>query len=105
MKSVFFFLLLFIGCTMSAQDGWMYTKSKEGKEAHKECVAMRVEANMVVFHVSGSTYEVFDLIGKDLNGQSLWQSRATGKTAHRVVQANGTIVFWKADNKAFYYKP
>ena len=90
---------------MSAQDGWVYSISKDGKESHKECKAMKVEPMMVWFHVSGSTYEVFDLIGNDLDGLPIWQSRATGKTAQREVRKDGSVVFWKTDNKAFYYKP
>lgn len=112
MKNVFFSLaVLFAATNMTAQTGWKYSVSKEGKATHKQCVALSVDTDMVVFHVSGATYEVFDLIGKDHNGQDLWESRANGKRVHRMVQDDGTVVFIaKMDDggqvkKAFYYEP
>ena len=65
---------------------------------------MAISDTMVVFHVSGSTYEIFDLVGKNQKGQAIWMSRANGKIVTRQIQ-DGHIVFWKSDKKAFYYKP
>ena len=97
------FLLLSV--TLSSQTGWVQTTSKDGIKTIKQCKGIDVKQTYVMFHVSGSTYEIFALAGTDLEGQPLWQSVATGKNIHRVVQPNGIIAFWKTDSKVYYYDP
>ena len=98
------FLLLSI--TLSSQTvGWVQTTSKDGIKTIEQCKGIDVKPDYVMFHVSGSTYEIFALVGTDLDGNPLWQSVATGKNIHRVVQSNGIIAFWKTDSKVYYYDP
>lgn len=106
MRNLFFILVvLFAATTISAQDGWVYTVSKDGKATHKECKAMKLELDMVVFWVSGDKYQVFDRIGTKDDGTPIWQDRATEKEVQRQVEADKTVIFWKSEKKAFYYKP
>jgi len=106
MKNLFLSLVvLFAATNLPAQDGWVYSVSKDGKATHKECKAMKLELDMVVFWVSGDKYQVFDHIGNSADGSPIWADRATGKVVQRQVEDDKTVVFWKSEKKAFYYKP
>ena len=99
------FLLLSI--TLSSQTvGWVYSVSKDGKDTHKECQSFDItDDNVVIFVVSGTSYQTFYQVGSDPKGRSIWADGANNKIVTRVVQADGTVVFWKSDKKAYYYRP
>ena len=97
------FLLLSV--TLSSQTGWVQSISKDGKATHKECIHLKVDAESVLFVVSGTSYQGFQKVGVDSEGQPIWIDSASGKIVHRVVQKDGLIVFHKSDKKAYYYRP
>lgn len=107
MKSLLFSLsFLFISGVISAQkDPYVYTISKDGKKNHKECLAITVRADQVTFVVTGTTYQIFYKVGSDSGGSDLWADGANNKIVTRQVEKDGTVVFWKSEKKAFYYKP
>lgn len=83
----------------------MYNISKDGKKTHKECLSVQVKPEQVVFIVSGTTYQVFYKVGSDSAGSAIWADGANDKIVQRQVESDGTVVFWKTEKKAFYYKP
>jgi len=107
MKNVLFSIcFLFISGVISAQkDPYVYTISKDGKKTHKECISIQVKPEQVVFIVSGTAYQVFYKVGTDSSGSAIWADGANDKIVTRQVEANGTVVFWKTEKKAFYYRP
>ena len=107
MKSLLFSIaFLFLSGVISAQkDPYVYTISKDGKKTHKECISIQVKPEQVVFIVSGTAYQVFYKVGTDSTGSAIWADGANDKIVTRQVEANGTVVFWKTEKKAFYYRP
>ena len=83
---------------------YVYTISKEGKKAHKECLSITDKGDQVIFIVSGTAYQVFYKVGTNSKG-AIWADGANDKIVTRQVEADGTIVFWKTEKKAIYYKP
>ena len=86
---------------MAAQTSpFMYSISKDGKETHKECLSVSVTDSDAIFIVTGTSYQAFKKLA-----DKIWVDAANQKVIQRTVQANGTVVFWKTDKKAFYYSP
>ena len=104
MKSLVAFLLLLFSFGLSAQTAFVYSINKEGKSVHKECQSVTVKLDQVLFIVNGTTYQIFQQIGTSSDG-AIWVDSANNKVIQRVIQADGTVVFWKSEKKAFYYKP
>lgn len=102
-KFLFISLLLLLSAPLLSQKGWVYSESKNGKETRKECNELSVSADRVLFIVSGTQYQLFYLVSD--SPKQVWADHATNKIVSRVVQADGTVVFWKHNKKAFYYKP
>jgi hypothetical protein len=96
---LFVLVLLFIAVSLSAQTNpFVYSISKDGKETHKECLSVSVTDTDVIFIVTGTSYQAFRKLS-----DKIWIDAANQKVIQRVVQTNGTVVFWKTDKKAFYY--
>lgn len=107
MKNLLFLIaFLFIsGLSYAQKDPYVYTISKDDKKTHKECLSIQVKDSQVVFIVSGTAYQVFYKVGSDSTGSAIWADGANDKIVTRHVEADGTVVFWKTEKKAFYYKP
>ncbi len=101
--SVVFILLSGVICAQ--KDPYVYTISKDGKKAHKECLSIQVKVDQVVFIVSGTAYQVFYKVGTDSSGSAIWADGANDKIVTRQVEKDSTVVFWKTEKKAFYYRP
>lgn len=107
MKSLLFSLafLFLSGVIFAQKDPYVYSISKDGKKTHKECLSIQVKPEQVVFIVSGTAYQVFYKVGADSSGSAIWADGANDKIVARNVEKDGTIVFWKSEKKAFYYRP
>lgn len=107
MKSLLISLaFLFLSVASYAQkDPYVYSISKDGKKTHKECLSIQVKPEQVVFIVSGTAYQVFYKVGTDGTGSVIWADGANDKIVTRQVEKDGTVVFWKTEKKAFYYRP
>ena len=103
---VILFMAMFTSAAAQTKP-FVYTISKDGKVAHKECnsVAYSKEGDAVIFIVSGTAYQVFYKVGSAANGKDIWADGANDKIVTRQIEADGTVVFWKSEKKAFYYKP
>jgi hypothetical protein len=101
--SVVFILLS--GVIYAQKDPYVYTISKDGKKSHKECLSIQVKVDQVVFIVSGTAYQVFYKVGTDSSGSAIWADGANDKIVTRQVEKDSTVVFWKTEKKAFYYRP
>lgn len=104
MKSLVVFLFLFFSFGLSAQTAFVYSINKEGKVTHKECQSVTVKLDHVIFIVNGTSYQIFQQVGTSSDG-AIWMDTANNKVVQRNVQDDGTVVFWKSEKKAFYYKP
>lgn len=107
MKSLLFSVafMLLSGVISAQKDPYVYTISKDGKKTHKECLSIQVKDSQVVFIVSGTAYQVFYKVGIDGTGSAIWADGANNKIVQRQVEKDGTVVFWKSEKKAFYYRP
>ena len=107
MKSLLFSVvfLLLSGVINAQKDPYVYSISKDGKKTHKECISIQVKPEQVVFIVSGTAYQVFYKVGSSSDGSAIWADGANDKIVQRQVESDGTVVFWKTEKKAFYYKP
>lgn len=107
MKNVLFLVVFMLvsGVIYAQKDPYVYSISKDGKKTHKECLSIQVKDSQVVFIVSGTAYQVFYKVGSDSAGSAIWADGANDKIVTRQVESDGTVVFWKNDKKAFYYRP
>lgn len=98
---LFVLFLLFVAVSLSAQhQPFVYSVSKDGKETHKECLSVSVTDKDAIFIVTGTTYQAFRKLA-----EGIWVDAANQKVVKRIIQKDGTVVFWKTDKKAFYYSP
>jgi hypothetical protein len=107
MRQVFFIIILFLSAPIMGQSqiepieakGFVTTFSKEGLRTDKECVAVRVYIDKIIFITSKTTYQVF----YKLSGGE-WVDGATDKITPFVTQKDGLKVFHKSDKKKFVYE-
>ncbi len=86
-------------CTTIHGGAFVYSKTKTGKVSHKECEFLIVCDHAVEFRATATSVQTFYKIT-----ESKWESMS-GKVVTKQVDADGTIVFWTSETKAFYYKP
>ena len=107
MRQLFFIIILFLSAPMLGQTqtepiekkGFVTSFSKDGLRTDKECVAVSVYIDKIIFITSNTTYQVF----YKLKGGE-WVDGATDKIVPFVVQKDGLKVFHKSDKKKFVYE-
>jgi len=105
MRHLFIFLAIFFTAPLAAQKAYVYTQNKQGIATHKEVVSFKIEEDVAVFHTSGNTYLIFDLVGTSSSGEPLWVDRSNQKFVTYQLQDDGVAVFWITDKKAIYITP
>lgn len=107
MRQLFFIIILFLSAPIMGQTqtepidakGFVRTTNKDGLDTDKECAAVKVYNDKIIFITSKTTYQVF----YKLNGGE-WIDAATDKLVPFVEQKNGLKVFHKSDKKKFVYE-